>query len=215
MGDEINADSIRDLEKQIEEGAGDIIQLKRTRNSLLNISVRVPPEILGSIFHWITATDKNPYYWMHIDYKFLLVCHHWFEVACHTPELWGFWGITLKQWSHRCQRSGTTPVVLALRFNPGVSFDGPLREAVRDRAARDMIRSVHLMLCGPTIEILSSLTPDSEDVWWCNRMESICLATMNVSDFFARCRFPNLSYLYLSEGIKSYPGNTSDYTPHP
>ena len=44
--------SVRDLEKQIEEGTGDLIQLKRTRNSLLNISTRVPPEILGAIFSW-------------------------------------------------------------------------------------------------------------------------------------------------------------------
>jgi hypothetical protein len=33
-------------------------------------------------------------------------------------------------------------------------------------------------------------------------MESICLAAVNISDFFARCHFPNLSHLYLSEGIK-------------
>ena len=42
--------SIRALEKQIEEGKGDIIKFKRARNSLLNISVRVTPEILGDVF---------------------------------------------------------------------------------------------------------------------------------------------------------------------
>ena len=46
MGPEANIDLIRVLEKQIEEGNGDIIKLKRDRNSLLNISTRVPPEIL-------------------------------------------------------------------------------------------------------------------------------------------------------------------------
>ena len=50
MGPEISIDSILALEKQVEEGTGDVIQLKRTRNSLLNISARVPPEILGHSF---------------------------------------------------------------------------------------------------------------------------------------------------------------------
>ena len=46
MGRETNIHSIKTLEKQIEEGKGNIIELKRARN-LLNISTRVPPEILG------------------------------------------------------------------------------------------------------------------------------------------------------------------------
>ena len=50
MGHETNIDSIQALDKQIEEGKGDIIKLKRVRNSFLNISTRVPPEILGHIF---------------------------------------------------------------------------------------------------------------------------------------------------------------------
>lgn len=57
MGREVNEDWIRDLEKKIEEGTADIIQLKRARNSLLNIFTRVPPEILGSIFRWRITPD--------------------------------------------------------------------------------------------------------------------------------------------------------------
>ena len=60
MGPEINMDSIRDLEEQIEGDAGDIIQLKRTRNSLFNISTHVPPEILGSVFRWNAIPDGSP-----------------------------------------------------------------------------------------------------------------------------------------------------------
>ena len=44
-------DRIRDLDKQIEEGAEDMVELKRARNSLLKISAIVSHEILGSIFH--------------------------------------------------------------------------------------------------------------------------------------------------------------------
>ena len=50
MGREINIDSILALDKQIEEHERALIQLKRTRNSLLNVSTLLPPEILGKIF---------------------------------------------------------------------------------------------------------------------------------------------------------------------
>ena len=210
MGHEINTDSIRDLEKQIEEGAGDIIQLKRTRNSLLNISARVPPEILGSIFRWNVTPGGAPPYFVGLQkgsYNFLLVCHHWFEVASHTPELWAFWGNTLEQWSRRYERSGTAPLDLVLNGyrmdGSNTSFEGPLREALQDRAACDTIRSIHLRSGNMPLltSILSSLTPDGEGVWY-NRIESISLRYVDVTNFFARCHFPKLWYLRLSVGIE-------------
>ena len=59
MGPEANIHSIKALEKQIEEGSGDIIKLKRARNSLLNISTRVPPEILGCILVWTLVRETG------------------------------------------------------------------------------------------------------------------------------------------------------------
>jgi hypothetical protein len=59
MGREVNIDSIQALEKRIEEGKGDKIQLKRARNSWLNISTRVPPEILGDIFVWSLVREED------------------------------------------------------------------------------------------------------------------------------------------------------------
>ena len=45
MGRETNIDSIRVLGEQNEEDKGDIVELRRAGNSLLNISTLVPPEI--------------------------------------------------------------------------------------------------------------------------------------------------------------------------
>ena len=115
MGPETNIDSIMALEEQIKEGLGDVIQLKRARNSLLNISTLVPPELFGQVFHWNVIPDSDFGGLQQGSYNFLLVCHHWFEVASTTPELWTFWGNTLKQWSQRYQRSGTAPLDLVLR----------------------------------------------------------------------------------------------------
>ena len=210
MGREINIHAIRELEKQIEEATGNVIQLKRARNSLLNISTRVPPEILGSVFRWnvIPKEDCPDFCGLRRgSYNFVLVCHHWFEVASHTPELWSFWGNTLEQWSRRYKTSGTSPVDLTLnsRLTVGshVFFDGPLREAVRDRAARGLIRSVHFQNRRTKLltSILPLLIPDGEGIP-SSSIESIRLEYVDVSDFFVRCRFPKLWYLHLSRGIK-------------
>jgi len=48
-GSEKNLESIRVLEDQIREHERVLARLKRTRNSLLNVS-RLPPEVLGDIF---------------------------------------------------------------------------------------------------------------------------------------------------------------------
>jgi len=209
MGHEINTDRIRDLERQIEEGAGDIIKLKRVRNSLLNISTVVPPEILGSIFRWNVIPDGGlpPFGSLPKGtYNFLFVCHHWFEVASHTPELWSFWGNTLKKWSRWYKRSRATPVDLVLNgyYMSGSKtlFDRPLRDTLRDRVACDAIRSLHLRCEKRSLltSILSTLTPDDEDIR-SSSIESVTLQHVDASKFFARRRFPKLWYLDLSTGV--------------
>ena len=108
----------------------------------------MPPELLGQVFRWnviLGAFDglrKD-------SYNFLLVCHHWFEIASNTPELWTFWGNNLKQWTQRYRRSGTAPFDIILYpsyFVRGgnATFDEPLRDTLRDRATRNYIRPAHL-----------------------------------------------------------------------
>ena len=94
-------------------------------------------------------------------------------------------------------------LVLNERSNTGgsnISFDGPLRDALRDRAACDSMRSLHLRTeerALPT-HILSKLTPDDEDV----RGSSIELITSTwMLTSFLRYRFPKLRYLDLSTSV--------------
>jgi len=206
-------DLIRALEKQIEEGNGDTIGLKRTRNSLLNISARVPPEILGGIFAWclVRETDRSFYPSSHFvglqkgSYNFLLVCHHWFEVASRTPELWSFWGNTLRDWKRFHGRSGAAPIDLVLDGDRRDDlFDEPLRDAVRSRVMQGAIRQVHLRSndCGILTSIISSLTPDDNSTQNEN-IESIVLGnggfpSVDVSDFFIRSHLSKLRFLDLS-----------------
>ena len=75
MGPEINIDSILALEKQVKEGLGDIIQLKPARNSLVNISTLMPPELLGQVFRWNIIPDGDFGELKKGSYNFLLVCH--------------------------------------------------------------------------------------------------------------------------------------------
>ena len=209
MGPEANIDAIRALEKQIEEGKGDIVKLKRDRNSLLNISTSVPPELLGYIFAQNLVRSWAFQGFRKGSYNFLLVCHHWFEVASNTPELWDFWGTTFQEWEKHHHRSRIAPVDLVLheyRRYPG-AFNKSLQDAVRSRVMQDTIRQVHLMSDSPhTLSpVISSLTPyggggQNENV------ESIALYSegcpaLKVSNFFTRSRLSRLRSLDLFGNI--------------
>ena len=206
MSRETNIDSIRTLDEQI-------IKLKRSRNSLLDISTCVPPEILGRIFAWSIAREPSrSHSSKHFDglrkgsYNFLLVCHHWFEVASHTPELWRFWGNTLLDWKKRHHRSGASPIDLVLNgweCDPNIRFDGTLHSAIRGRVIQNTIRQIHLRSGDndTLTPVISSLTPDNEEDGQNENIESIVwhntrLPSVDVSNFFARSR---LSKLYLLE----------------
>ena len=229
MGRETNTDLIKVLEKQIEEGKGNAIKLKRDRNSLLNISKIAIPEILGYIFVWCLVQEANPPYCCGFDglpdysHNFVLVCRHWFEVASRTPEVWSFWGNTLQDWKKCHHRSRATPLDLVLNgdeCDPGVHFDKSLQYAVKSRAVQDTIRQVHLRSKnGDTLSsIISALTPDDEgcqggnieSIIWLNRGTTL----VDASNFFARTHLSKLRCLNVSGGfwISSWEGLVSRTT---
>ncbi|KAF9645361.1 hypothetical protein BDM02DRAFT_3271756 [Thelephora ganbajun] len=207
MSREINIGSTLALDKQISETAAGIIQLKRFRNSLISIA-RIPPEILGYILYLsivpMIPQDGNPRFvgLRKGSYNFLLVCHHWYEIARRTPELWSSWGSNLRDWKRRYLCSETSPLDLVLdgMEDQVGSFDGPLRDALRNRAARDVVRKVHLRSQNIDLltSIVSSLTPEDEGIRH-SSIESIDLCGVDLSDFFAQHRFPRLRDLSLFE----------------
>ena len=211
-----NVDAIRVLEGQIKEHQRRISELKRTQNSLLNIS-RLPPEILGDIF----CRSAIPDGFEKRSYNFLLVCHHWFEVASFTPELWGFWGNNPRDWERQHLRYPEVPLDLILDGSRvGDALDDTVHDSLRDRASRDSIRRVHLRARNWKLlnSILSPLTADEwKDVRY-NSVESFILRNegntpVNVSDFFAYNRSRRLQCLELTNcTITSWDCLTSQTT---
>jgi len=210
MGREVNIDSIPALDRRIKEITAELIRLKRSRNSLLKIA-QLPPEILGRIFHLNAVPKFSGGHFPKLprgSYNFLLVCHHWFQVARNTPELWSFWGNNLEDWKRRYPLSGaSSPVDLVLdgtRYQVG-SLDEALRDVLRDRAARDVVRKVHIMSyytdSSTATAIISLLTPEDEGIRH-SSIESISLIGVDVSNFFARHHFPKLRDLYLFNSLK-------------
>ena len=176
------------------------------QNSLLNIS-RLPPEILGYIF-WLTSfperLEKKPL-------NFLRVCNYWYEVALRTPELWGFWGDTLQDWTRCHLRHPETPLDLVLdeETPKKTPIDVSVQNALRYRASRDTIRLVHLRSENRRLLsfILWMLVADRKELRD-SSVESFILCNesgqaVDVSNFFANTHFPKLRHLDLTHCIIS------------
>ena len=142
------------------------------------------------------------------SHNFLLVCHYWFEVALHSPELWSFWGNSLKHWARLHSRSTAVPLDLVLNDTVGDDdgyVDDAISSVLRDFATRGAIRRVHLSSKNAELlhTLFSLLTPKDEEVR-SNQIKSLILRLQNwdyppvdVSEFFARYSFPKLQRIDL------------------
>ena len=202
---ETNIESILALDEQIRDHEKVIAKLRRARNSLLNVS-KLPPELLGNIFRW-NITLKNDFDGLEEgSHNFLLVCHHWYEVALSTPELWSYWGNTPKDWARRHHRSGITPVDLVLNAYDDVlpSVDNTLFNILQDRANQDAIRRIHLKAVDSEFLnfIIPSITVNWADVPRPSSVESFILhneggGLVDITYFFSYSHFPRLQCLKL------------------
>ena len=184
-----------------------IAKLKRVRNSFLDVS-RLPSEILGDIFSRNAGFRGGFGGLGKKSHNFLLVCHRWFEIASHAPEVWSFWGNTFQDWKKFYLRYPTGPVDLVLNGDTLEADDfydvHEIQDALRDRAKRDKLRRIHLRSGRAALlgAILSFLTSHRETRF--SSVETILIINegshptqLDVSDFFARHRFPKLRYLEL------------------
>lgn len=208
MSRERNLDSIRAIEEQIAEHEMTLAKLKRTRNSLLNVSTLVPPELLGDIFHWTTIPEQKRNGLRKASYNFLFVCHHWSQVALSTPQLWTSWGDSLRDWERRFTGPRVPRLYLELTkdYSAGNPLNQQLRDTLQDRAAGDFIRRVKLTRGSTDLlnSIVSSITVSGEGIQ-SSSMESFELcppyspkSTVELSGFFSRHHFPKLRHLRLS-----------------
>lgn len=167
----------------------------------------MPPETLGYIFQMsvdpVLPRDDDPRFAgiQKAPYNFLLVCRRWYQVARCTPELWSSWGNNLGDWKRCYLYNGASPLDLILDWfgHQTRAFDESLKDALKSRATRDLIRKVHLR--GPDLRLLtsiiSSLTPGDEGIRH-SSIESIVLHSVDISDFLTRHRFPKLQGLDIS-----------------
>ena len=88
--------------------------LKRPGSSSLNVPAHLAPEILGHIFWCEVVSNVNcNIRWVYMNtFKFLLVCHHWFNVATSTPSLWAFWEIPLSECTKYSHISRDVPLYI-------------------------------------------------------------------------------------------------------
>ena len=209
MGRERNLDSIQAIEREIKEHEMAISKLKQARNSLLNISTLIPPEILGAIFYWTMIPQQEHSRSQKVPHNLLFVCHHWLEVALHTPCLWTSWGDSLQDWERHYTCPGTSELCLELTGGysaRGQSLSDLLRAALQDRAAQDVIRRVSL--CDEDSELLNSvisaIIPRGKEIQ-STSLESIEVhpecrskSTVELSNLFSHYNFPRLRWLRIS-----------------
>ncbi|KAF9779808.1 hypothetical protein BJ322DRAFT_343667 [Thelephora terrestris] len=225
---EVNAHAIQNLEAQIQHDGKQATRLKRLRNSLLNVSVYLPPETLGHIFWWnvvsgVSSTGRIS----RNTFNFLLVCRYWFDVATSTPSLWAFWGTSLRECVAFHRYSGAVPLYLNL---VDLNSDREIRDAsgvLQDCNVQERIRHLHLNTSPKTLAKILSLMSTPQPASSHSQIQSLVLMVEgpwnaerpedlpDVTNFLDSRSFPELRFLRLrgcDVGWESLIRRTSELT---
>lgn len=135
------------------------IQHLRVQNSLLKVS-SLPNEILGEIFACNIFRGEYDYgHNTRFEHNFMSVCHHWRAVALSTPELWSWWGPTIRAWHRRSafNRPGLVDLFLDDTWYFGSHLNPSLCEALRGHVTEGEIRRIDLTASVELIEAILSL----------------------------------------------------------
>lgn len=98
----------------------EIVALKQRRNLLISI-VRLPPEILSTIFEFTASAYRHPisgYFnmgWTGVSH----VCHQWRQVALRCLSLWSYVDFSYPGWAPEIlRRAQTIPLMVAMKVYP-------------------------------------------------------------------------------------------------
>jgi len=125
------------------------------------------------------------------------------ELETLIAEREGSWGNSIRDWVQRHTLCGNSPLDLVLARGMNRKLDDRLRDALKDYAARDNIRRVHL--CNANTELLSSIVSSRVAERGETRLSSVESFRIrnegsffvDISPFFSRYHLPKLQSLRL------------------
>ena len=190
--------TITDEMKSSEEFTRAFAALKSRFNTLAPIS-RLPPEILATIFVFLSTSAWNKRD-IHLEWiRVAHVCRRWREVALDHPRFWShinFTGLTSGGMAEILARAKMAP----LHLKADVIWGATQVEVFERQLEVHISHTRHLSLSGyfeTTLSRLSSSAPTLESLSLSHKSPRFRLRPATIPDNFLNCAAPNLTSLKL------------------